>query len=95
MPHRVRDTIRSPLLTIFWHCDFPRFSFRTVPDRVLGNKPSMVLAENPAPKGSAMLIRSEIDGIFRGAAQAVRPCAIPAASAATLLIGGLLLLIGP
>jgi hypothetical protein len=66
-----------------------------VRERVLGNKPSMVLAENPAHKGLAMLIRSEIDGIFRGAAQAVRPAAIPAATMPTLLIGGLLLLIGP
>ncbi|MEA2895048.1 MAG: hypothetical protein QOJ84_663 [Bradyrhizobium sp.] len=73
----------------------PRFSFRTVPERGLGNKPSMVSAENPAPKGLAMLIRSEKHGIFGGAAHAVRPSAIPAASVPTLLIGGLLLLIGP
>jgi hypothetical protein len=55
----------------------------------------MVLAENPAPKGLAMLIRSEIDGIFGGAAHAAGPRAIPAASMPTLLLGGLLLLIGP
>ena len=55
----------------------------------------MVLAENPAHKGLAMLIRSDIDGIFGGAAHAVRPAAITAASMSTLLIGGLLLLIGP
>jgi hypothetical protein len=55
----------------------------------------MVLAENPAPKGLAMLIRSEIDGIFGGAAHAVGPAAIPAASMPALLLGGLLLLIGP
>jgi hypothetical protein len=42
-----------------------------------------------------MLIRSEKHGIPKGAAHAVRPCAIPAASVPTLLIGGLLLLIGP
>jgi hypothetical protein len=66
-----------------------------VQERGLGNKPSMVLAENPAPKGSAMLIRSENYGISGGAARAVRPRAIPAASLPTLLIGGLLLLIGP
>jgi hypothetical protein len=42
-----------------------------------------------------MLIRSEIDGIFGRAADAVRPAAIPAASVPTLLIGGPLLLIGP
>jgi hypothetical protein len=39
-----------------------------------------------------MLIRSEIDGIFGSAAVRAR---IPAASAPTLLPGGLLLLIGP
>jgi hypothetical protein len=55
----------------------------------------MVLAENPARKGLAMLIRSEKHGIPGGAARAVCPCAIPAASVPTLLIGGLLLLIGP
>jgi hypothetical protein len=55
----------------------------------------MVLAENPAPKGLAMLIRSENYGIPGGAAQAARARAIPAASAPALLLGGLLLLIGP
>jgi hypothetical protein len=52
----------------------------------------MVLAENSAHKGLAMLIRSEKHGIPGEAAHAVRSRAIPAA--ATLLIGGLLL-IGP
>jgi hypothetical protein len=66
-----------------------------VPERGLGNKPSTDLVENPAHKGLAMLIRGEIDGIFGGAAHAVRPAAIPAASVPTLLLGGLLLLIGP
>jgi hypothetical protein len=42
-----------------------------------------------------MLIRSEKHGNPKGAAHAVRPCAIPTASMPTLLIGGLLLLIGP
>jgi hypothetical protein len=42
-----------------------------------------------------MLIRSEKHGVPGEAAHAVRPCAIPAASVPTLLIGGLLLLIGP
>jgi hypothetical protein len=55
----------------------------------------MVLAENAPFKGLAMLIRSEKHGNPRGAAQAVRPCAVPAASVPTLLLGGLLLLIGP
>jgi hypothetical protein len=42
-----------------------------------------------------MLIRSEMCGVRGGAAGAVRTPAIPAASMPTLLIGGLLLLIGP
>jgi hypothetical protein len=42
-----------------------------------------------------MLIRSEIDGMLEGTAQAAGPAAIPAASAPTLSLGGLLLLIGP
>jgi hypothetical protein len=40
-----------------------------------------------------MLIRSENDGILTGTAKAAR--VIPAASLPTLLLGGLLLLIGP
>jgi hypothetical protein len=55
----------------------------------------MVLAEDCAPKGLAMLIRSKKYGVRGGAANAVRACAIPAASLPTLLLGGLLLLIGP
>jgi hypothetical protein len=55
----------------------------------------MVLAENRASKGLAMLIRSEKHGIPGGAARAVDPCAIPAASVPSLLIAGLLLLISP
>ena len=42
-----------------------------------------------------MLIRSGKYGIQGGAADAVRPIAIPAASLPTLSLGGLLLLIGP
>ncbi len=42
-----------------------------------------------------MLIRSEKFGVRGGAASAVGTQAIPAASLPTLLIGGLLLLIGP
>ncbi len=45
--------------------------------------------------GLAMLIRSEKYGVQGGAAKAAGPAAIPAASVPTLLIGGLLLLIGP
>jgi len=54
----------------------------------------MVLAEDfSPPKGLAMLIRSEKVGVQGGAAHAVRTPAIPALP--TLLLGGLLLLIGP
>ena len=42
-----------------------------------------------------MLIRSEIEGILEGAAQAADPAAIPAASMPTPSLSGLLLLIGP
>ena len=63
--------------------------------RVPGNQPSTVLAEDVVPKGLAMLIRSDMYGVQGGAAMAVHAPAIPAASAPTLLIGGLLLLIGP
>ena len=42
-----------------------------------------------------MLIRSENVGVQGGSAQAGRAPAIPAASLSTLIIGGLLLLIGP
>ena len=45
-------------------------------------------------KGVAMLIRSDNIGVH-GAARLARPEAIPAASLSTLIIGGLLLLIGP
>jgi hypothetical protein len=55
----------------------------------------MVLAEDAVPKGLAMLIRSGKYGVQGGAAKAVRAQAIPAASLPTLLLGGLLLLIGP
>ena len=63
--------------------------------RAPGNEPSTVLAEDSAPKGLAMLIRGENCGILGGAADAVRVPAISAASLPNLLIGGLLLLIGP
>ena len=55
----------------------------------------MVLAEDGLPKGLAMLIRSENDGIHGKAAIATAPAAIPAASLSSQLLGGLLLLIGP
>jgi hypothetical protein len=55
----------------------------------------MVLAEISFPKGPAMLIRGEIVGVWGGMADAVRIPAIAPASLPTLLLGGLLLLIGP
>ena len=42
-----------------------------------------------------MLIRSEKVGVRGGAGKAARTSVIPAASLPTLLIGGILLLIGP
>ena len=61
---------------------------------MVGNEPSMVLAEDSSVhKGLAMLIRSENRGIQGGAAKAAP--AGPAAFAPTLLLGGILLLIGP
>ena len=42
-----------------------------------------------------MLIRSGLYGVQGRAAKAARTSAIPAASLPTLLLGGLLLLIGP
>jgi hypothetical protein len=54
----------------------------------------MVLTEDfGVSKGLAMLIRSQKYGVRRGAVEAAP--AIPAAGAPTLLLGGLLLLIGP
>jgi hypothetical protein len=88
-------SIRSTRLTIFWHCDTSRFSFRTASVRAPGNQPSMVLAEDVLPKGLAMLIRSRMYRVQGGAAHAALAEAIPAASLPTLLLGGLLLLIGP
>jgi hypothetical protein len=47
------------------------------------------------PKGLAMLIRSEMQGIHGKSAVTAAPEAIPAASLSTRLPGGLLLLICP
>jgi hypothetical protein len=44
--------IRSAHLTIFWHCGCGGFSFRKRLERMPGNEPSMVLAENALSKGS-------------------------------------------
>jgi hypothetical protein len=96
----VQGKTRSTHLTIFWHCGLAHFSFRTGSENASkatnrGNQASMVLAEDELSKGLAMLIRSEMVGVQGGAADAVRTPAIPAASLPTLLLGGLLLLIGP
>jgi hypothetical protein len=99
--HRVRDTrvsyrcpFRSAILTIFWRCGAPYFSFTT------GSGPLRQQTVNGFGRGCglegvAMLIRSEMVGVHGGAAVAVRSEAIPAASLSTLLLGGLLLLICP
>jgi len=55
----------------------------------------MVSAEDAVSKGLAMSIRSCKCGIQGGAADTGRYPMIPAASLPTLLLGGLLLLIGP
>jgi|GEM_PF-1297654 len=61
-----------------------------------GNQASTLLAEDPGSKeGSAMLIRGEIASVGDRAAMPAASPAIPAASRPTLLLGGLLLLIGP
>jgi hypothetical protein len=83
------------MLTIFCRCDYQHFSSRTSLARRCGNKPSMVLAEHRAAQGLAMLIRSQMNGIWGEAAEAASVPAIPAASLPTLLIGRLLLLICP
>jgi hypothetical protein len=49
---RPSPTIRTPMLTIFCHCGFRRFSSRTTAERRAGNQPSTVLPEDFAPKGS-------------------------------------------
>ena len=43
---------RSPLLTIFCHCSFTRFSSRTGSGQGPGNEPSTVLAEDSRSQGS-------------------------------------------
>src|SRR5947199_10535975 len=63
--------VRSVVLTDFDGCSFRRFSSRTAAEHSHGNEPSTVLAENLAPKGLAMLIRSEKYGVGDGAAFAV------------------------
>jgi hypothetical protein len=60
------------------------------------NRFSTVLIDSPnAPKGLAMLIRSETSGIEGEAVATAFSGAIPAASLSMLLLGGLSLLICP
>jgi hypothetical protein len=91
-----RLSIRSAHLTIFWHCGHRYFSFRTGLGSVFpATNRQWFWPKMRVPKGLAMLIRSQMYGVQRRAANAVRPDALPAASLPTLLLGGLLLLIGP
>ena len=84
----------SSLLPLFWHCDAPQNSFRNTRGSDFRQRTVNGFdRESGLPKGLAMLIRSEKHGILGEAAQAVHSRAIPAVP--TLLIGGLLLLIGP
>jgi hypothetical protein len=84
---------RSARLTIFWHCGFPRFSFRTNAESAFRQRTVNGFGrEFGLPKGLAMLIRSGKYGVQGGAANAARAQAIPAASLPTLLLGGLLLI---
>ena len=91
----VGEEERSPILTIFWHCGHTAFSSRTAVERGPGNEPSTVLAEDSGvSKGLAMLIRKPLAGV-RGGATTPAPAIPAAASLPTLLLGELLLLIGP
>jgi hypothetical protein len=49
-------SIRSPILTIFWHCDSASFSFRIGLWACPGNEPSTVLAEDCAVSGSGNVV---------------------------------------
>ena len=95
-PQGIRvNPIRSAHLTIFWRCGCLHFSFRTRASVPLATNRQWFWPRMALSKGLAMLIRSQMYRVQGGAARAARPCAIPAASLPTLLIGGLLLLIGP
>src|SRR5215207_5442520 len=86
--------IRSSFLTLFWRCGRPQNSSRTGPERAPRQRTVNGFGRGfGCPKGLAMLIRSKKYGVRGGAAKAAP--ARPAASAPTLLLGGLLLLIGP
>ena len=82
-------------MTLFWHCGEPALSSKTGAETGFRQPTVNGFAEDVVPKGLAMLVRSDLYDLQGGAAMAVHAPAIPAASAPTLLIGGLLLLIGP
>jgi hypothetical protein len=85
---------RSTILTLFGVAITTNSRLEEPRGARAGNELSTVLAEaSAAPKGLAMLIRSDMTGM-QGEALAARPNAIPAASLPTLLLG-LLLLICP
>jgi hypothetical protein len=86
---------RSPILTIFCRCSITHFSSRTAPGGAPATNRQRFWPRIFASKGLAMLIRGEKYGVQGGAASAAGTPAIPAASLPTLLLGGLLLLIGP
>jgi hypothetical protein len=90
-----RKAIRSPILTIFWHCGFAAFSFRTTPGCILATNRQRFWPRIARSQGLAMPVCSETFGVRKGAAQAVGPCALAAAPLPALLIGGLLLLSCP
>jgi hypothetical protein len=82
---------RSALLTLFGIAAAGRSRLEDCCGAGVGNQASTVLADDSvAPKGLAMLIRSEMTGIEGQAALAV-PGTIPAASLPTLLLGLLLI----
>ena len=88
------QSIRSPILTIFWHCDSAPFSSRTALGAFPATNRQRFCRRISRPKGLAMSIRSGSFGVRKEAAVAVRPCA-PAASLPTLHNGGRLLLSRP
>jgi hypothetical protein len=87
---------RSAYLTLLFSVAAARLCrLERTPERLSAINRSMIWPRIWVPKGLAMLIRSEKVGVSGGAAIAARPDAIPAACLPTLLLGGLLLLIGP
>ena len=87
-----RDVTRSAILTLFGIAAVANSRLERRRGARAGNQASTVWTDDSAaPKGLAMLIRSDMMGI-QGAALAVCPGAIPAASMPTPLLGRLLLI---